>query len=251
MKNLRELQGGYPRQQDYLLTLQNELMTVANSLFGKLNHDMVLKGCDITDNLNGTVNIAEGIVFIGNEALRFDGANNVPSDGSMAMIKGSAATSSPKLFADGQTRDVYTETKALIGSYSALSQIKIGLSLYTLATYIEDVTSSYAIKGELKDIYDYDGTFLANFDGDGNGITPRYSNWSLFKDGEGRVRVTVGSTVHPLTGEVTTFAHGEKGGEVKHQLTVGEMPAHNHGAPLPNATNDSGTGAYDAGSGNG
>lgn len=235
MKNLRELQGGYPRQQDYLLTLQKELMTVANSLFGKLNHDMVLRGCDITDNGNGTVNITDGIVFVGNEALRFDGAAAVPIDGSKGFIKGVPATSSPKLFADGQIRNVYTETKAIIGDYTAISQIKVGLSLYTLATYIEDVTSSYAIKGEIKDIYDLDGDFLTNFDATGLGITPRFTNWALFNgnndtpDAKGRVRVTVGSTVNPLSGEVTTFTHGELGGEAKHKLTVSEMPSHNHG----------------------
>ena len=239
MKKLRELQGGYPRHQDYLLNLQAELMTVADSLFGKLNHDMILRGCEVTNHGNGTVSIAAGIVFVGNEVLRFDGANNIPIDGLNAFVKGVPATSTPTVFADGQTKDVYTETKALINSYAnvadiSVSQIVVGLNLYTLATYIEDVTSSYAIKGEIKDIYDLDGNFLDNFDSSGLGITPRYNKWALFNgnngapNGQGRVRVTVGKVLNPLIGDEITFNHGEVGGATKHRLLTNEMPSHSH-----------------------
>lgn len=232
MKKLRTLQGGYPRQQDYLLNLQNELMSLADSMFAKLGVDMVLSGCEVTDNGNGTVNIAAGIVYVSGEVVRFDGAANVASDGSKALVKDVAVTTDPKLFGDGTTKDVYTEVKAVVGDKVSGVQITIGTTLYTLATYIQDVVSSYAIKGEIKDIYDFDGTFLDNFDASGLGVTPRYSNWHLMNgngptpNGQGRVRITAGKIV---SGAVEyTFIHGAADGEVKHANTVAEMPQHDH-----------------------
>ncbi|WP_443937106.1 hypothetical protein [Pedobacter sp. MW01-1-1] len=234
MKTLRNLQGGYPRQQDYLLTLQDELNIMANSLFAKLNHDMVLRGCEVVNNGNGTINIAPGIVYVSGEVMRFDGASNITADGTKVLEKGVPTTSDPKLFADGQSKNVYTETKAVIGNYASIAQIKVLPNLYTLASYIEDVAASYAVKGEIKDIYDFDGTFLNNFDESGLGITARYSNWALFNgnngtpNGQGRMRLTVGTVTNPLTGLQTAFAHGAAGGETVHKLTVAEMPKHSH-----------------------
>src|SRR3989339_1959045 len=131
MKKLRSLQGGYPRQQDYLLTIQNELITLGDSLFASLGVDMVLSGCAVTDNGNGTVNIAAGIVYVSGEVIRFDGSSNVLADGTKTFIKDTAATTDPKLFADGGTKDVYTEIKAIVGTKSSITQIAIKTTLYT------------------------------------------------------------------------------------------------------------------------
>lgn len=229
MKKLRELQGGYPRQQDYLLSLQNELLTVADSLFAKLGVDMVLKGCEVTDNGNGTVNIAAGIVFVGGEVIRFDGASNVVANGTKTFIKDAAVNTDPRVFADGQTKQVYTEVKAIVGDKSNVAQVAIGLTLYNLSNYIQDVVSNYALKGELKDVYDLDGDFLDNFDEDGLGITARFSGWRLFNEGQGRTKVTVGRLVSD--GVEYNYTHGDVGGAVTHRLTVSEIPAHAHTMP--------------------
>lgn len=230
MKKLRSLQGGYPRQQDYLLTIQNELLTLGDSLFASLGVDMVLSGCAVTDNGNGTVNVAAGIIYVAGEVIRFDGSNNILADGTKTFVKDAPGTSDPKLFGDGATKDVYTEIKAIIAVKTSVTQIAIGTTLYNLKTYINDVVSSYAIKGEIKDIYDLDGTFLANFDGSGLGVTARYSGWALFNgnngtpDGRGRVRLTVGTAVDG--GIEYVYALGQSSGEVLHQLSIAEMPKH-------------------------
>jgi hypothetical protein len=239
MKKLRVLQGGYPRQQDFLLNLQTELFAVTNGLFGKLNKDMVLQGCAVVDNLNGTINIDAGIVYVGGEAVRFDGANNVLANGTKTFVKAGAVTSDPKLFADGNTKDVYSEVKAVIGDKTGALEIAITTSLYTLETYINDVVASYAIKGEFKDIYDFDNTFLANFDSSGLGVTPRYSGWAIANGNngtpnlQGRVRISAGDITDTGSGLVFTYANGDQGGEVRHQLTVSELPTQNVYAGTP------------------
>lgn len=232
MKQLRELQGGYPRRMNYLVNLQNEFLAVANSMFGKLNQDIVLSGCNVVNNGNGTVNISSGIVFVSGEVIRFDGAANIVSDSSKAFIKGAPATSESKIFADGNPKDVYTEVKAIIGNNTSITQIKVSTELYTLATYIRDVAAGYAVKGEIRDIYDFDGTFLDNFDSSGMGITARYNDWHLINgnagtpDAQGRSRITAGRMVSD--GVEYTYDNGNFGGSVKHQLTVQEMPNHSH-----------------------
>lgn len=251
MKKLRELQGGYPRQQDYLLKLQSELFAVTDGLFGKLNHDMVLQACDVVDNGNGTINIAAGIVYVGSEALRFDGANNVLADGTKTFIKQAATTTDPKVFGDGATKDVYSEVKVIIGDKTTAQQIGIKANLYTLDTYIQDVVASYAIKGEFKDITDLDGDFLTNFDASGLGITPRFSGWAIANGNngtpnqQGRARIGVGTILDTGTSTNVDFAHGATGGEVNHRLTIGELPKKNDykGSPQAGARPAFGSGA--------
>lgn len=231
MKKLRSLQGGYPRQQDYLLILQNELITMADALFATLGVDMVLKGCALTNHGNGTVSIAAGIVYISGEVVRFDGAANIISNNTKTFIKSTPINTDPKIFADGQSREVYSEVKAIIGNKASVTEIPIGVVvLYNLATYIQDVVSSYAIKGEVKDIYDLDGTFLENFDSTGLGVSARYTNWAMVNgnngtpDAKGRVRVAIGTFTSPVNGEQTVFAHNQSGGDVKHKLSGNELP---------------------------
>ncbi len=235
MKNLRSLQGGYPRQMDYILTLQNEYTTVVNSMFSKLGQDLVLSGCDVTDNGNGTVNISAGILFVSSEVVRFDGAANIASNQTKTFVKDAPVATDPKTFGDGVEKQVYTEVKVIIGDKTSALQVGIGTVLYTLATYIQDVAGGYAVKGEYKEIYDFDGTFLNNFDASGLGITARYLDWALDNGNNGtpgsagRVIVGTGRFTDPVTGAETNFASGDKGGEAAHKLTIAEMPKHGHG----------------------
>lgn len=235
MKKLRTLQGGYPRQMDYLLTLQTELITMADSLFAKLGVDMVLKGCEITNNGNGTVNIAAGIVYASGEVLRFDGDNNVTADNTKTFVKDAPTNTDPKVFADGNPKDVYSEVKLIIGNKTSATEIPIGIvDLYSLKNYIQDVVASYGQKGEFKDIYDTDGTFPDNFDASGLGITARWNGWAMVNgnngtpNGGGRTRITVGKFTDPVTGVETNFANGDLVGEVVHKLIVNELPPHAH-----------------------
>ena len=239
MKNLKILQGGYPRQMDYTLTLQTEFMTVANSMFGKLGKDIVLSGCDVVNNGNGTLNISTGIVFVDAEVVRFDGANNVPADLTRTFVKDVPVSTDTKTFGDGIDKQIYTEVKAIIGNKVSVSQIAIGTELYTLATYIRDVSAGYAVKGEYKEIYDFDGTFLQNFDESGLGITTGYLNWALDNGNNGtpgsvgRVLIGTGVFNDPVTGLQTVYYNGERAGERTHKLSIGELPSHDHGYVQP------------------
>jgi len=56
-----------------------------------------------------------------------------------------------------------------------------------------------------------------------------YGTWTAF--GQGRVILGVG-TGTDSNAEDQTFAQGDTGGEYDHTLTVSEMPAHTHNAPV-------------------
>lgn len=98
--------------------------------------------------------------------------------------------------------------------------------------YLEDFVNSRSHRGEIKDIYDFDGTFLDNFDGSGLGITPRWIGWALMNgnngtpNAQGRVRLTVGEMYDQ--GYYYSYYNGQTGGEGRHQLTILEMPNHDH-----------------------
>lgn len=229
MKTLQTLNGGYKRHMDYLLTLQSEVSGVQNALFKNLGHDLVLSGCDITDHLNGTVSISPGIVYVDGEIVRFAGADNVPSDGSKALTKGAPVVSDPDEFFDGSIKNTYKEVFAIVeNTINSATQITIGLKLYDIRIYISDIIASYGQKGEIKDVYDLDGTFRANFDATGLGTTPKWLGWALFNgnnggpNGSGRVRITEGKIVDK--GLEYTYVNGQTGGEVTHKLTIQELP---------------------------
>lgn len=98
--------------------------------------------------------------------------------------------------------------------------------------YLEDFVNSHSPRGEIKDIYDFDGTFLDNFDSSGLGITARWSGWALMNgqngtpNAQGRVRLTVGDIMDG--GSSFSYRNGDIGGETKHKLTLSEMPRHQH-----------------------
>jgi hypothetical protein len=240
MKELLTLQGGYPREMDYLLNLQAELYTMSNGLFSGLGVDLVLSGCAVHDNGNGTVNIAPGLVYVAGEALRFDGANNVPADSSKALAKGAYMSSDQRTFGDGSLKNVYREAKAVVANAAGtLAEIKIKTMLYDLKQYIQDAVQSFEVKGTIKEIYDFDGTFPANFDASGLGVTPRWNGWHLFNanagltaNPEGRTLITVGKFTDPVSGKEYEYANGDAGGEAEHKLLRAELPSYN--VPLPN-----------------
>lgn len=247
MKEIREIQGGYPRAVDYHLWIQNEMLTAANGMFKALDTDLVLAGCSITNNGNGTINIGAGLVYVSGEVLRFDGANNIIADGSKVLVKGGYVTSEPHGFADLQIRDICREAKAIIGDYSSSNQIKIKAALTNLKSYIADLVASAAFKGEKRVIVDLDGTFLTHFDASGLGIDAPYIGWALGNgnndtpDYAGRTGMGAGRFTSPIDGLQIDYAAGNKTdgytyvGEDRHRLTAGEIPKHRFAYQTPNA----------------
>ena len=236
MKLLLSLTGGYKRVMDRLLGLQAETQTFINAQYSALGYDIVLSVCAVTDNGNGTVNIASGIIYLGGDTLRYDGGVNIAADGSQAFVRGGAVTSYPSIFGDGSTKNIYTETKAVVAAQDPTNQfqIKIGLSLYNLQQYIKDQINASEVKGTIKEIYDLDGTFLLNFDTDGLGVTPAWTGWALDNGNfdtpgsAGKVIVGAGVYTDPVSGLQTTFVNRATDGEISHVLTIPEMPSHSH-----------------------
>lgn len=219
----------------YLLKLQSEVFGAQNAMFKNLGHDLVLEGCAVTDNGNGTANIAPGIVYVDGEIIRFAGANNVvSSDASRCFVKGSAVVTDPDEFADESIKNTYSEVFAVIGNTSnALVQIivKTG-SLYGIRDYISDIIASYGQKGETKWVLDLDANFLENFDASGLGITPKWQGWHLMNGNAGvpsmagRSPKGVGSFVDSY-GLEHTYTNGAQGGQPRHKLTISELPKKN------------------------
>jgi hypothetical protein len=235
MKELLKIQGGYPRQIDYLFNLQQELFTMNNSLFAGLGIDLALSGCNVTDHGNGTIDIAPGVVYIGGEVLRFDGISNFGEYTSKTLARGAFVSTDPKIFADQQAKNVYREAKAVIADKSSVLQISIkNTNLYNLQDYIRDNIASADVRGAVRHIYDLDGNFADNFDGTGLGISARWLGWALMngnngtKDACGRTMIGIGRFYDPVTGIETNYSRGDQGGEKTHRLTIAEMPNHAH-----------------------
>jgi hypothetical protein len=236
MKELLTLQGGYPREMDYLLNLQSELYTVTTGLFNSLGADLVLAGCAVHNNGNGTINIAAGLVYVAGEPLRFDATLNVPADGTKTFVKGGYVSTDSKLFADGFNKNVYREAKAVIANVTgSAAEIKIKTTLYNLRQYIQDSVQSFEVKGTFKEIYDFDGTFLDNFDESGLGVTPQWIGWALDNGSNGtpgsigKVLIAAGKYTDPVSGEETVYNNGDETGERLHKLLPAEMARINIG----------------------
>lgn len=261
MKELLELTGGYKRHMTYLLKLQSEVMGVQNSLFKNLGHDLVLSGCAVTDNLNGTVNLSAGYVYVDGEIMRFAGANNVAyGSGAKALIKGASINTDPRNFADESAKNTYKETFAIVGdtSNSAVQIVVKNTALYSFKDFISEVIASYGQKGETKWVIDLDGEFLGNFDNTGLGITPKWSGWALMNDNNGaptmagRTPIGVGSFVDAY-GLQHNYTDNQTGGQPRHKLTLNESAKHDHYMASNTGTNspiiNSAGGLYIAGRG--
>lgn len=236
MKKLLSLTGGYPRMQDYVLNLQTEMLAMGNSLFGTVSFDLVLSGCTVTANGDGTVNIAAGIVYIDGQVLRFDGAANIAPDGSKSIVTGSAVTSMPLTFAppDSPVKNVYSEVKGIIGDTAIDNnrQLVVGTSLLTFEAYIDLRIAGAAQKGVTREFSFTDPTdiaaFKAKFDDSGLGVTPDMLDWALMNgnnetaDAQGRVFIGAGSIFDPVTEIEHDFESGDSDGEITHLLTKDE-----------------------------
>ena len=234
MKLINTLTGGYPRVMDTLLGLQTEMITMGNAPFAALGVDLVLSGCAVTDNGNNTVNIAPGLMYVAGNTLRFDGASNIPSDGTQAITTGSLTTSTPLSFADGSTKDIYSEAKAVVAAKDQANsqQIIIKTTLYNLQQYIKDQINASEPIGTIKEMYDLDGTFMSNFDTTGKGITVAWQGWALDNGNNG----TPGSAGRVLIGAgvlgVESYNYGAIGGESTHTLLTPEMPSFTVDTPI-------------------
>lgn len=232
MKTLISQTGGYKRHMDYLLTLQSELTKINDSLFKGLGHDLVLSGCELTDHENGTVSITSGMVYVGGKIVRFAGADNIPDNGKAIVLNPVPVQTDPDDFFDGTVKNTYKEEFAIVGPLTDASrQIAIGIiKLYNIEQYINDIVLSYGQKGETKWIIDLDGSFLANFDNSGLGITARWMGWAICNGNngtpnmQGRTAIGVGQVVDG--GVQYNYANNSTGGETKHKLTIQEMPRH-------------------------
>ena len=211
---------------DTLLGLQTEMITAVNAPFAALGYDLVLSGCAVTNNNNGTVTIAPGIMYVGGQTVRFDGAQNISADGSQAIILAAAVTSTPWPFADGSVKNLYSEIKAIVGVQDPNNntQLKITTTLYNLQQYIQDQIYQSETIGTVKTIKDSTGAFIENFDENGNGVTTRWINWAIDKDSAGRAIIGAGIYLDPVSGLQTVYAAGQTLGEIDHVLTPAEAP---------------------------
>jgi hypothetical protein len=150
----------------------------------------------------------------------------------MAFVAAAPVTSYPSIFGDGSTKNIYSEVFAQIAAQDPANifQIKVKLSLYNLQQYIKDQINAAEVKGTIKHVEDLDGTFGANFDVTGLGITSAWLGWAL-DNGEngttgsaGKVLISTGVYTDPESGLNTTYNNGDTGGENAHLLTAGEIP---------------------------
>jgi hypothetical protein len=234
MKTLNTLSGGYRRYQDYLLTVQSELTALGNSILGSISFDVVLSGCAVTNNNDGTVSIAPGIVYINGQVMRFDGANNIIADGTKSIITGAPVTSGPVVFFDTTTKNVYTETKGVVGNTVGgnARQLVIRLTLLTFEGYIDARITASAVKGQIREFVFTDtdeiAAFKAKFDESGNGVTVDMLDWHLMNgmdgqpDAQGRTFIGEGRMTDPITGIQHIYTSGDFEGEITHKNTVNE-----------------------------
>ena len=116
MRRIYGLTSGNQRLMDRALDLKDEIAIFIKARYGVSGIDFVVSGCDTTDNGNGTVNITPGIIMIGGNLFRYDGDNNIASDGSKTFI------------AEPVVKNTYSEQKAIVAAEDPKNhtQLKIG-----------------------------------------------------------------------------------------------------------------------------
>lgn len=246
MKQLKSLTGGYPRTQTFLLDIQNELTMASNGILGSISSDVVLQGCTVTVNGDGTINFTAGLLYISGQIVRVDAMNAVVSDGTKAFAIGAAVDSEPLAFntLPVQVKNVYTEAKAQVinANGGPARQLIIQSTLLTFEGYIDGRISSAAQKGSIREfVFDTqldEDAFLAKFNPVNSlGITPDMHNWQIMDvnspiNAAGKVFVGVGSVYDSNTSLTVTYANGQQGGSITNKLSLANLPEFDIQIPL-------------------
>ncbi len=193
--------GGFPLEANSLKFMQ-DAYTIFNKL-GELSGDKtILSGCELEGG-----NITDGVIYVNGEVLTFKGG--IPQTSIVIVEEVEDAE-----FEDGQVHPTYKTKYATFGT----SGNSIPWSEF----------KRYYINQPIKKEIKWVGREVTNDD------LPR--GWFI-ADGQNGTDNVLGRMIVGKDGTVEFKDVGQKGGEKKHTLTIGEMPSHNHGGNTGNDGN--------------
>lgn len=121
------------------------------------------------------------------------------------------------------------------GTVAAGDDSRFGYSKSDIDARFANYALAYQV-GEVKYVYDINGSFAQNFDATGIGISSTvWAGWALCNGLNSKVpnlagQVLIGQGIYTdsKTSQQITYASKQAGGEPTHTLTVDEMPSHTH-----------------------
>lgn len=198
--------GGFPFTQDTLGWMQDSYRTAFAAVAALCGSKSILYGVEV----NGA-NVTDGWIAVDGEIMPFIGGV-LGSDVIITEIPNVTG----ETFEDANIRDVYFTKQATSGVGGAFPFT----DLFPLLS-LQNVWRP----GDIKERYCDAAYIAANFDVDGYGLNAE-KGWRIlskaYPDTAGKVMVNL----DPADTDFDTV--GKTGGEKKHQLTVTEMPSHNH-----------------------
>jgi microcystin-dependent protein len=215
MKKLKFEEGGRPRANDDLETLQAELSYATAGQFLGLPA-CVVSGCQLYPQGGGQFNIGHGLVYINGAIYRYNGESNVTLP--VEMYAGAVVGSDPRPYETGGSKDCMEEalvlTRAVSGAAASTKVVVAESGILRFEKAREAVLRSV---GELQWLTSLVG---GEYDNTGKGLygTKAYG-WQLASNLAGRFPVIAGA------GE---YAIGATGGAKEVTLIESQIPAHVH-----------------------
>ena len=229
MKQLKFDEGGRPRANDDLETLQSETYAAITAILQGAP-PLVLSGCTLA-NVNFNTyrgDVTPGFVWLGGEIHRYEGASDVVIPCELAL--GALEESDLRAYQTGGTKACMVERLLVTqarGTAVAGTAITYGTIIGPELTYWKWVENHTRTIGEVQWLTNYEPS---QYDGTGRGYLGQpAAGWQLC-NGQGgaadlRDRFVVG--MNPANGDYAT--PGRTGGAAQVTLSTDQLPAHAHG----------------------
>lgn len=199
--------GGFPFTQDTLKFMQESYRGAFGGLAAMIGNKTIVSGVEVSGG-----NVSDGWICYQNELIPFIGG----VAGTDVII---TENSTNAIFEDGSVFPAYYVKTATCGVGGAF--------LFADLVRLQTLQNIW-LPGDIKEKY-CDATYIANnFDVDGYGLN-KEKGWRIlskvYPASAGKVMVNLD------TSDADFNTIGKTGGEKTHQLTVPELPSHNH--PIP------------------
>ncbi|GGG33534.1 hypothetical protein [Hymenobacter glacieicola] len=222
MRKLKLEEGGRPLTNDDFKALQDDMYYAAEAAFQNLPPHIVA-------NVNiyprgGLVDVGYGIVWLGGELLKFDGASGVSLP--CEIVLDNIGVYDQRAYQTGGTKDCIIEQRTKVQAKTTDNIPKISITADGALRYSKVMESRFRVLGEVQ--------WLANintgtYDVDGKGIPGTEAHgWALCNGNVGTADLRGMFVVGQDPARADYDVIGDTGGEEMHRLTTAEMPSHNH-----------------------
>lgn len=223
MRKLQLEEGGRPLANDDFKALQEDMYYAAEAGFQNLPPHVVAN-VEIFPRSNNLVDVGYGIVWLGGELLKFDGASGVqlPAE----IVLDNVGVYDQRAYQTGGTKDCIVEQRTRIQPASSANIPKISITADGVLRYNKVLESRIRPLGEIQWLA---ALMPGNYDSDGRGkYGTEAQGWQLcYGNGATDLRGRVAVGQDPSRSDYDTI--GKTGGVEEVTLTAAQMPSHNHG----------------------